>query len=125
MANILVIDDDESLREIIAAALGAAGHTVGLAKDGNEGLQALRRSPPDLVISDIVMSEMDGLEMVRRLRSLFPNLPVIAMSGHSSYSDLYLKMAKLLGARRVLTKPFKVEQLLAAVDEALGTNDTG
>ena len=119
MAHILLIDDEAPLRTVVAQALTDAGHAVTQATDGRQGLICLRRAPADLVITDLVMPEQDGIETIMALRQLFPALPVIAMSGALPNAPLYLEIARNLGVRRTLAKPFHVEKLLAVVDEVL------
>jgi CheY-like chemotaxis protein len=119
MATILVIDDDAMFRNMVVAILDSAGHSVTEIDNAGDGLKLIRTSPPDLVITDIIMPGKDGIETVIELRRDFPKLPVIAMSGNSALSPLYLKMAKQLGAVQILGKPFTIEVLSKAVDEAL------
>jgi len=122
MACILLIDDDALLREVLALALAQAGHTVWQAIDGQQGLEIFRCEPADIVITDIIMPDREGLETLMMLRSEQPQLPIIAMSGSATNSPLYLDMAAKLGARCVLTKPFPLSELLDAVAEILGEN---
>lgn len=116
MAHLLLIDDDEPLRELLAFALTAAGHTVTQAGDGR---QALADPAIDLVITDLVMPRSEGLEVITRLRRHRPSVPVIAISGAPTNSQLYLKMAAQLGAHRALPKPFTPAELMHAVNELL------
>jgi DNA-binding NtrC family response regulator len=118
MARILLIDDEEAIRISLATLLRAARHTVVTAKEGREGLELQKKDPADLVITDIVMPGMDGFEFVRRIRGNSPDMPVIAICGNPS-SELYLHMAKALGADRTFTKPFAAQALLEAVERAL------
>jgi CheY-like chemotaxis protein len=120
MASILVIDDDSSVRAVIVGALSDAGYEVMEAVDGQEGLKCYRNSPTDLVITDLIMPEKEGIETIMELRREFPQVKVIAISGGTRYgSNDNLRMAEQLGARRTLTKPFKIPDLLAAVREVL------
>jgi DNA-binding response OmpR family regulator len=118
MAHILVIDDDQLIRDMVALTLGAEGHTVVQAESGVDGLAAFRTRPADLVITDMAMPKMDGVQLIERLLKEYPNLPIIAMSGAPD-SAQYLYLASYLGAGRLLTKPFKPETLRGAVDGAL------
>lgn len=118
MARILITDDEEGMRVMISATLTAAGHTVIETKTAREALQQHADTPADLVITDLVMKEMDGTELVRRLRASSPRTPVIAISGNH-HSTIYLNMARLLGAKHVLAKPFSPQELTAAVAEVL------
>ena len=114
MARILVIDDQEPIRSLLRAALEGAGHEVLEASNGRLGLELYRERSADLVITDIVMPEMDGLEMILELTRNFLNVKVIAMSGGLE-SEGQLNVAKLLGARQTFQKPLDMEQLLSAV----------
>ena len=118
MARILVIDDDQLIREMIALTLGKAGHTVDQAKQGDDGLAAFRAHPADLIITDMAMPGMDGVQLIQRLLKEHPKLPIIAMSGAPD-SAQFLYLASYLGAGRLLTKPFGTEALRLAVDEVL------
>jgi CheY-like chemotaxis protein len=119
MAHILVIDDDAAIRAAISFTLGSAGHTVSLAADGRHALALLRARPVDLVLTDLVMPEQDGIETIMALRHVFPALPVIAMSGALPNAGLYLEIAASLGVRQTLAKPFAPDGLLRAIDQIL------
>jgi DNA-binding response OmpR family regulator len=116
MARLLLIDDDRAVREILALALTSAGHLVTQAADGR---RAIALSDVDLVITDLVMPDKDGLEAIDALHRSRPDLPIIAISGHGSDSKGYLKMASMLGAQRVFIKPFNPDSLIRVVDELL------
>lgn len=118
MAKILVIDDDPLILNFVTDALKAVGHTVVQARDGDEGLAASRAATPDLVITDMVMPNLDGVQLIDLLLKEQPDLPIVAMSGAPD-SAQYLHIASFLGAGRLLTKPFSVTALREAVDEAL------
>lgn len=119
MAIILLVDDDPLLRETVAAALKTAGHEVMEARDGVKALQQFSRRRPDLIITDIFMPERDGLETIIAVRKLQPAIPVIAMSGHSDDSSLYLHVAHKLGAQHILAKPFTLDELLGKTRDVL------
>lgn len=119
MASILLIEDDEPLRKVLAITLAKAGHTVVQAADGEEGLDRFHEAPPELVITDIVMPGKEGIETIMTLRREAPRLPIIAMSGAATYSPVYLGMAAKLGAQRILVKPFTNAALLRAVSDVL------
>lgn len=118
MARILIIDDDDSVRTAASATVRTHGHDVTEARDGREGLRRFHESPADLVITDLVMPEQEGIETIMELHKRAPQVPIIALSG-SSDADTYLAMAARLGATRTLTKPCAPEQLIEAVDQAL------
>ena len=121
MASILVIDDYDSLRLLVKGVLEGAGHDVTEASNGVLGLTAYREKPVDLVITDICMPEMDGIELILELTKTFLNVKVIAMSGEPQEqgSEPPLAKAKLLGARHTLQKPFSMETLLKVVEYEL------
>jgi CheY-like chemotaxis protein len=121
MARILVIDDHEDIRAVVSGVLESAGHEVVLAPNGARGIEAQRRSSADLVITDILMPEKEGLETIRDLKQEFPGLRIIAMSGGGRIpmATNFLSSAKELGADAVLRKPFGPDDLLEQVQEAL------
>jgi CheY-like chemotaxis protein len=122
MALILVIDDEQMLRRTLRALLERAGHTVVEAEDGNQGLTQFDNQKPDLVLTDIIMPDREGVETIGELRRRSPQTPIIAMSGGGSVGgDLFLTLAKQLGASATLAKPIRQAELIAAVDEALAS----
>ena len=114
MATILVIDDEELIRTLLRSALEGAGHEVIEAPNGRVGLELYRQRPADLVITDILMPELNGLDMILELTRGFLNVKVIAISGVQSEENV-LDVAKLLGARQTFHKPLNLQQLLTAV----------
>lgn len=120
MARILVIDDEDLARFTVRKYLASAGHSVLEARDGKEGLTLQEQDPCDLVITDIIMPEKEGLETILELRQADPKLPIIAISGggRQGYAD-YLEAAKPFGANFSLAKPFSQEDLLGAVESCL------
>lgn len=121
MSMILVIDDDAGVREALRVALESQGHGVIEAADGSEGLRLFQRHPVQLVITDIVMPEREGLETIRELRRSHPDIRIIAMSGDRRlFGREYLPAAKAFGANRVIAKPFGLGELLGHVRELLG-----
>jgi CheY-like chemotaxis protein len=120
LAQILVIDDNQPLRRLLQITLEAEGHTVLLAADGAEGLRLARRQGADLVLCDLIMPVLDGLQAIRELRREFPALPVLAITGGVAHGSLDLiATARLLGAERVIRKPFALPDLLAVVKRTL------
>ncbi len=118
MATILVIDDQEPVRRLLRTVLERAGHEVTEAPNGRLGLAAYRERPADLVITDILMPEMNGLDMILELTRAFLNVKVIAISGAPDTQNA-LDAAKLLGARHTLYKPFSLDALLKIVEYEL------
>ena len=118
--HILFIDDNDDFRTLVTGLLHAAGHSVHSGRNGREALRLLTATPTDLLITDIIMPEVDGLELIFKLRRQFPVLPIIAMSGSSAHNALYLGMAQKMGAIATLTKPFSVDELLAAIARVPG-----
>jgi|ERR1700704_1832980 two-component system response regulator (stage 0 sporulation protein F) len=114
MASILIIDDEEIIRALLRSVLEAAGYEVTEAANGRIGLELYRQNPRDLVITDILMPELNGLDMLLELTREFLRAKVIAISGAGEEKNV-LDVAKLLGARQTFQKPFSVSKLLGAV----------
>lgn len=120
MKRILVIDDDWQMREMMHQALERAGYGVVDASNGKIGMNIQRQEPVDLVITDLIMPEKEGIETIRELRKDFPGLKIIAISGGGrAGADGYLSVAKTIGADRTLSKPFDLKQILDTVGELL------
>lgn len=120
MPAVLVLEDNEAYRNLIVEVMSQAGFEVHAAPDGRRVATILGERRIDLVITDLSMPERDGIETLTDLRYSHPQLPVIAISGDMPLNrDLYLRLAEKLGAARVLAKPFKMDQLIAAAREAL------
>lgn len=109
--RVLLIDDDECIRRVLAAFLRHEGYVVDAIDDGCGVLKQLARHAYDLVITDIMMPNSDGLETIRKIRARYARLRIIAMSGGDSYGNCYLHMAQLLGAACILQKPFELVRL--------------
>jgi DNA-binding response OmpR family regulator len=126
MPRILLIDDDPALRHALCLALEKSGYAVAEYGDGRQALAAFMAQPADLVVTDIVMPEADGIETIRAFRKLNPVLPIIAMSGSGrigSPSD-YLKMARMIGASWLMAKPLEIDALRATVAQLLRSHET-
>ncbi|MFZ3359397.1 MAG: response regulator [Xanthobacteraceae bacterium] len=124
MARILLIDDDRTIRTTVALLLKRAGHEIVAAEDGAGGLAKIDAGRFDLLIVDIFMPGMDGLETIQRVHRHQPGLPVIVMSGlifrsASAPPPDFLKMATKLGAMKSLRKPFRPNELLLMVADCL------
>lgn len=120
MASILVIDDNETVRQTIDNVLNAAGHAVTCAHDGAAGLEFLTNNNYDLIITDILMPNIEGIELIRSVRKNGVACPIIAISGGTKkMGQDFLKMSESLGATATLPKPFSAQELLDVVSEAL------
>lgn len=118
MAHILLVEDDLDLREMLKGILVDTGHHVVDVSDGQAALDAIRTHQPDLIVSDIVMDGMEGIEAIIEFRKLLPETPVIAISGN----ELYLKNSEKLGAHMTLLKPFTRSVFLSEIDALLGAS---
>jgi CheY-like chemotaxis protein len=116
--NILVVEDHAIMREVICEILEDAGHSVLSAGDGHEAMHQLASNRFDLVVTDIVMPEMDGIELIGELRRRYPETRIIAMSGGGERFPTHdgLVIAKRLGAGVTLNKPFGADEILSAVE---------
>jgi CheY-like chemotaxis protein len=119
MANILIVDDERAIRAILSQLLRADGHTVQAAADGLEALKACRVLQFDVLFCDLFMPGMEGLETIRTIRTEFPRLKVVAMSGGGRSGLDLLHVARMMGAAAILEKPFKWEQVKQAMEKAL------
>ena len=113
--RILVVDDDEVVRNVLRGKLESCGHEVVEASDGKQAMERLSEGVFDVVITDILMPERDGLETLLHVRKTHPGVKVIAITGAGT--SLHLDNARNLGASRVFAKPFKLEEIAAAVRE--------
>ncbi len=118
--ELLLIDDDVAMRSMLFRAISRAGYQVHEAGDGREGLKILANHPIALVVTDIIMPDVEGVELIFRIRKSHPWMPIIAMSGGGRMSPKgYLDVAKSCGANRTISKPFDIDQLLVWVAELL------
>ena len=117
LARILVIDDSSEIRVSLRKMLEVAGHKIIEASNGEEGVRLYSQNPTDLIITDILMPDKDGIEALLELRTDFPDIKVIVISGKGKE---LLPTASEFGARRVFEKPFRVQEILSAVKELLG-----
>ena len=116
MVRILVIDDEVLVRDMLRQTLERAGYEVTDAGDGKQGIVQLREQPVDLVITDILMPEQEGIETIGILRKDFPQVKILAISGGGRKGTLeVLPAAQALGAHRTVAKPFERKELLDAV----------
>lgn len=121
MTRILIVDDETMVRKTLHQILDRAGYDVEEAENGVEGLARQRETKFDLLITDLIMPEMDGLEMITNIRKEFPETKIIAISGgrRTKGVDL-LKQAQAKGADTILAKPFFRDEVLKAVASELG-----
>ncbi len=125
MKKILVIDDDDLVRNLLCIIIEKEGYEVITASNGKEGVEFFLRHSPDLVITDLIMPEQDGIETIIELKRIMPELKIIAISGggqlgpgHVGALD-YLSVAKTFGACKILSKPIERLDLIAAIRESL------
>ena len=120
MAKILVIEDEDSFRNVLVKMLTKAGYEVRQAGDGNQALSVCAEFLPDLVLTDIIMPDKEGLETIQDLMSCTPGIKIVAMSGGGKFGpDSYLPLAEKLGAKATLQKPFMREELLETISSVL------
>jgi DNA-binding NtrC family response regulator len=120
MARILVIEDDDSFRNVLVQMLSKAGYEVRQAGEGNQAMEVCKLFEPELVLTDIIMPDKEGLETIQELLDLCPHLKIIAMSGGGKFGpNSYLPLAQKLGAKATLQKPFMREELLNTISEVL------
>ena len=116
----LELEDEQLVAETIEVVLMKAGHTVTLAPNGEAGVAKFQAEAADLVITDIIMPKKEGIETIRELRAISPNVPIIAISGGGRTKNFdFLRMAHKLGANDVLRKPFANGELVALVANCL------
>jgi CheY-like chemotaxis protein len=120
MARVLVVDDQYLIRESMRAALEQAGHDVEDASDGEAALQVMSRKPVDLVVTDIVMPNLDGFGLIRRIRRRYPRVKLVVVSGIVRMGEVsMLDAARKLGANETVAKPFTPRDLNDAVFRCL------
>jgi DNA-binding response OmpR family regulator len=131
MKSVLIIDDEEEVGHALRRVLERTGFAVRTTTGSSEGLEMLEAAPPDLVITDIIMPKMHGIDLIRSLRARHQKIRIIAISGGGHFGPMkyqpeaittsaYLAAATEAGADAVLTKPFDKEDLLATVRRLLG-----
>lgn len=123
MFRILTIDDDAVVRDMLQRALTGAGYTVVQASGGREGLRKFREAPADLIITDIIMPDGEGIETIRALRREFPHVKIITLSGaNKELAFDVLEVATLLGSMRTFEKPVDLPKLVQAVRDLLAAD---
>jgi CheY-like chemotaxis protein len=120
MPRLLIIDDDDDLRLMLRVLFQSAHYEVVDAHNGREGLRVMEQQPADLVITDLIMPEQEGIETIMALRRRYPTLRIVAISGGGHGTGInYLELARRVGANRALTKPVGNDELLQHVKELL------
>lgn len=121
MKKILIIDDEPHILLMLKKMLEKAGFEIDLASNGAEGLELFTARACDLVITDIIMPEKEGLETIREMKKMKPDLKIIAMSGGGKVSaENYLQTASIFGASKLIEKPFSQQDMISTVQELLG-----
>jgi len=121
VAKILVIDDDKLVRSMVCGTLRKANHEVLEAGNGNEGVQKAQDETPDLVITDMLMPDKEGIETIIEIKAINESIKIIAISGGGNTKNMvFLEMAQKIGADHALSKPFKPNDLLGAINTLLG-----
>ncbi len=133
MKRILIVDDESEIRDVLAKVLKREHYEVDLASDGEAGIEIFRSTPADLVITDIIMPGMDGINLIKEIRQISPAVKIIAVSGGGNMAPLeyapdaimtnaYLAAAEKIGADVHFTKPIERKELLQAIQELLEAN---
>jgi DNA-binding response OmpR family regulator len=120
MARILIIDDEAMIRNLLVRMLEREGYETVTASNGKDGINIHRKNPADLIITDLIMPDKEGIETIMELRRDFQDVKIIAMSGGGKTdSETYLHIAKTIGAIKTLAKPFDRKELLTTIRELL------
>lgn len=120
MRKVLIIDDEPYILLMLKKMLEKAGYEVDLASNGEQGMELFEKNSADLVITDIIMPDKEGLEIILEMKKKRPDLKIIAISGGGRISpESYLECATHFGASRVFQKPFKQKELVSAVNELI------
>jgi CheY-like chemotaxis protein len=121
LTDVLVIEDHEPVQKMLRMALEGSGYSVMTATDGRKGLALLSTNRFRMVVTDVLMPNMDGLEFIMSYQKVHPKIPILAISGGGSLgsTDHVFRPAKLFGCERTLAKPFTLPEFLAAVEEVL------
>lgn len=120
MPGILIVEDDKEIREMLKLSLLRSNYTVLEAENGKDAIVHFKPLLTDLVVTDLIMPEEDGLKVVIKLKELKPSIKIIAISGGGKVGPAsYLNLAKALGADAIYTKPFSINDLIAKIEELL------
>jgi DNA-binding response OmpR family regulator len=120
MPGVLIVEDDKELREMLKLSLSRRNFTVFEAENGKSAIAHFKPTITDLVVTDLIMPEEDGLKVVIKLRELKPSIKIIAISGGGKVGPgSYLNLAKALGADAIYSKPFSINDLIAKIEQLL------
>jgi CheY-like chemotaxis protein len=126
MAGVLIVEDDKELREMLKLSLLRRSFTVIEAENGRDAIAHFKPLITDLVVTDLIMPEEDGLKVVIKLRELKPSIKIIAISGGGKVGPgSYLNLAKALGADAIYSKPFSINDLIAKIEQLLDNEQLG
>ncbi len=126
MKRVMIVDDEEQIRDVLMKILQRHGYQVVVAEHGRQAVSIFESNPVDLIITDITMPQMDGLETIRTILSNNPQVPIIAISGGGHrFPDYFLPMAQQSGAKMVLKKPIRSQELVKAVESLIGGGAIG
>lgn len=118
----LVVDDDELMRDLMRLVLEAEQHVVEVVDSGEKGLEWLHREPFELMITDMALIDMDGLEVIQEVRKTYPEIKVVAITGWGDMAEQKLfPLVRAMGVEHTFTKPFMIQEFLRGIDELLGT----
>jgi DNA-binding NtrC family response regulator len=121
MTRVLLVDDDDDFRMPLRKYLERTGHEVIEARNGTQAVEAYKKQPVDVVVTDLIMPEKEGIETIMELKRQHPQVRIVAMSGGGRINGGdFLKVAQQLGARRALAKPFSCQAMVAAIAEVMG-----
>lgn len=124
LPHILVIDDDELIRSLVKEVLSRNNYQIDEAENGKVGLQKCKSQEYDLIITDIVMPEMEGISLIQKLNEFHQGIPVIAMTGNAhGRMEEFLELSQQLGANAVLAKPLQIDEIISTVDSLLKNSD--
>jgi two-component system, chemotaxis family, chemotaxis protein CheY len=124
--SVLIVDDDPALRSAVSRALRSLDCRVGEADNGVRALRAVAAAPPDLLITDLIMPDGDGVELITAVKRAYPSVRILAISGRRELGSVnLLQMSAMVGADATLAKPFSSEELLAKVAELLADGSEG
>ena len=120
MRKILIVDDEQLIREGLKIALEQEGYLVQIAEDGRDALKIMESYKPDVIVTDIIMPEKDGIELIINIRKTNKDMRIIAISGGGRISAKdHLRIASKLGADCIITKPFSAKELIARIEEKI------